>query len=197
MALDVGEFQVHLVVDDLLAAFLVHDGIERSGEHQVGADFLAGVLAGLFGGVAGLARQFVTQFGAFFGVGHKVGLARIDEGAFHVLHEGFHVDVFVALVADLADDHRRNDSVLLLDHGLVPGTVQAVGNHLVGHQAGVGVVPGAGKVGDGVFVDTGDLLATGAAHEGGETCAKAECQNLGHSFLLFSGLKFTKVNIAK
>ena len=108
MALDVREFHIDLVVNHLFAPFLVDDGVDGTGEHEVCANFHAGVLLGFFGHVALLVGEFVAEVSAFVGVGHKFSLAGVDEGAFDILDEGFDADVFVALVADLANNYGRN-----------------------------------------------------------------------------------------
>ena len=107
MALDVGEFQVHLVEDNGLAAFLVHDGIDSAGQHPVGTRFLMEFLGGFFGSIPLLVGHLVTKFGAFGGIGDKVNRFGIQECAFHILDEGFDTNVFVALVADLANHDCR------------------------------------------------------------------------------------------
>ena len=185
MALDVGEFEVDLVVHYLVAAFLVDDGGDGAREHEVGADFLAGLLLGVGRGVAGLAGELVAEFGTFLGVGDEVDAAGVDERAFHVLDEGLDVDVLVALVGDLADHDGRYRAALVLDHVVVPGTAQAVVDHFLGDEAGIGVVPGAGEVRHGIRVDAGDLLAAvAAADEQGEGRAQADFEQFGHVFLL-------------
>ena len=191
MALDVGEFEVNLVVHHLVAAFLVDDGGDGAREHEVGADFLTGLLLRVGRGVAGLAGKFVAEFGTFLGVSDEVDAAGIDERAFHVLDEGFDVDVLVALVRDLADDDSRDYTALVLDHVVVPGTAQAVVDHFLGDEAGVGVVPGPGEVRHGVRVDTGDLLAAVAtADKEGERCEQADFEQFGHVFLLVKFYRF-------
>ena len=199
MALDVGEFHVDLVEHHLFAAFLVNNGVDGSSEHEVCADFHAGVLERFVGDIALLVGKFVAEVFAFVGVRDEFSLAGIDEGAFDILDERFDADVFVALVADLAN-HDGRDASLLCGELFVPRAAKAVVNHFFGDEAGIGVVPAAGKVRDSVSFEAGDFFATtGASGKKSNACTKSENPNFRHCVLLIGMIcyKHTKKNSSK
>ena len=188
MGLNVDKLKVDLVEHDLFAAFLVHDGIEATGERQVCTDFLTGFLTGFFRCISRLGSEFCAEFATFFSIRNKIHLAGVDESAFHILDEGFHVDVFVALVADTADDDGREFTVLRVQKLIVPWTSNAVLDHFFCNETGVCIVPFTGKIGHGFGFDTGDFFtAAGASDESGHSSHEhKKAKNFRHIYPLLN-----------
>ena len=172
MALDVREFHIDLVVNHLFAPFLVDDGVDGAGEHQVCTDFHAGIFHGFFGDITLLVRKLIAEVCTFVGVGDEFSLARIDKGTFDILDESFNTDMFMALIADLANNYGRNGA-FLCSKLAVPRTAEAVVDHFVGDQSGIRIIPATGEISYRINVEAGDFFATiGTAGKESKACAK-------------------------
>jgi len=172
MALDVREFHIDLVVNHLFAPFLVDDGVDGAGEHQVCTDFHAGIFLGFFGDITLLVRKLIAEIRTFVGVGNEFSLARIDKGTFDILDESFNTDMFMALIADLANNYGRNGA-FLCSKLAVPRTAEAVVDHFVGDQSGIRIIPATGEISYRINVEAGDFFATiGTAGKESKACAK-------------------------
>ena len=179
------EFEVDLVEFYGGAVFLVEDGFDAADEHEVGAGFGVDLFAGFGACPDFLFDAFVAELVAFVGVGDEDEAAVVGEVFFEVFDEGEGLDVFGAEVADVADD----DGGFVAVFGGVDadeGSGGEVLDHLFGDEAGVGIVPAAGEVGDVGGVEPVDFRGAAAKEE----CGDEEGKDVFHgvSFGLVLGL---------
>jgi hypothetical protein len=157
-----------LVGADLVAALLVQDRGDPSDEHEVGPVLAAELLDRLVGGVLPLVHALVADLFPLLGGGHHVHPSRVHERPLDVADEGGDGDVLRRLVANGAHDH--GGAFVVSFHVLrVPDAGQGVPDHLLGHEARVGVVPVSGEVDGGVGIDPGHGLPPATEGEQGQT----------------------------
>lgn len=147
------------------AVFLVEDGFDAADEHEVGAGFGAYLFAGFGARPCFLFDAFVAELVAFVGIGDEDEASAVGELFFEVFGEGEGLDVFGAEVADVADDDGGFVSVFG-GVGSDEGSGVDVLDHLFGDEAGVGVVPAAGEVGDFGGIEAVDFGGTCGDEEG-------------------------------
>src|SRR5215467_3671474 len=140
------EGQVDLVEADLGVAGRIDDGVDGAGEHEIRSELLAHRVARVLAGVDVLVLALVADPRALGLGGDEVHLARIDQRALHLQREGLRVDVLVAQVAYVADDHGWPVLPRAPAELLQPGARQRVLDHLLRHQPRVGVVPRAAQI---------------------------------------------------
>jgi hypothetical protein len=134
--------------------------IDDAVQHVVGTGLGAKPLPRLLRRPVLLLLALVPQFFALERVRHHPDIAGVHVGSLQITDERARGDMLHAPVANAPDDHHRLGLVfqcVLLD----PGMTEAVGDHVVGYDPGIGVVPVAAEIGGRLGIDATDFLAAG------------------------------------